>query len=363
MPSRLLCLIPALFLAANGLAADPQPILPPADEAPSDAAPSTAEPAPEPKTYEDVFGRVSKYVPAGVPLLADPVIGFDPAKMGDYSDAQLLQQAEFHWAYYEAHESNLVLDELLRRDRTNSEYIWRKARNLYDIGEELPDDDKEGRMKVYEEMIALTQDCMNRDEKAAACVFFYGVGHGRASTTRGLAASLFAADEVEESWLKALEMPSAYTNRRGDSVKIWSLLGLGIFYRMVPDWWIVKLVVGTRGDKEKSIEYLRRGVAEIPNRIDMRKELGVSLICYGAEEDDEDAIKEGREILEKVAAGTWRDYRNVDPIDMRHAKEILQREPDEVCGYSRDGYEKVDKDNVTQDKIDEAMREKKKHDK
>lgn len=330
-------LSPVAYAEENVRDAVPQP---PTGEP---AAPVEEVKAAEPKTYEDIFGKPSRFVPAGVPLLAQPVPGFDIERLADYSNAELIQQSEFHWAYYETEPTGRIVDELLKRDPDNAEHMWRKARYHYDHGEGLPEDDHDARMKNYTDMVALMERCVELHPQDDGCLFFIGVAYGRLATTKGLLSSLMKASVVEENWLKVLDMPRTYTNSRGESMQFWARFGLAIFHRMVPDWWILKLIAGTRGDKKKSIEYFRECVKEVPNRMDVRKEMGVVLICYGALEDDEAALKEGREIIEGVAAGKWRDYRNTDEIDMRHAAEILKKDPEEVCGYSRDGYEKVDR--------------------
>ena len=84
------------------------------------------------------------------------------------------------------------------------------------------------------------------------------------------------------------------------------------------------------------MEYQRKLVAAEPERIEGLKELGVSLLCKGNKQDDEQAKVEGRVWLQKALTVPPRNP--VDRIDHAQIPSILAREAD-ACEYSRDGYQ------------------------
>ena len=83
-----------------------------------------------------------------------------------------------------------------------------------------------------------------------------GVAIGRDGTHRGVLASLFNAKRLEDIWLDAADDDFLYASINGEEripCDVWH--GLGIFYRLVPDSWIVKLLAGTKGSLDKSLEF------------------------------------------------------------------------------------------------------------
>jgi tetratricopeptide (TPR) repeat protein len=223
---------------------------------------------------------------------------------------------------------------------------WKLARGNYDIGELLPETATTERTALYQEMIAVTERCVREvDPNDAACWHFLATGKGRLSTTQGVISSLRRAKEVESAWLTAYNLNSTYTELNGDPLQNNIRYGLGVFYRMVPDMWIVQLLAGTRGDVAKSVRYFREAVQVQPYRLELLKELAASLLCYGYDRDDPKATEEGMTLLRRVQTGefTGRDPRATDEIDLRHVADLL-REPARACGYSRDGYEDARKE-------------------
>ena len=61
---------------------------------------------------------------------------------------------------------------------------------------------------------------------------------------------------------------------------------VGIFYRLVPDWWIVQVLSGTRGDLEKSLAWHEKSVQCKPV-IQNYKELAATQYCLYTKSGDE----------------------------------------------------------------------------
>lgn len=226
---------------------------------------------------------------------------------------------------------------------------WMHARNNYDIGELLPEDAVERRLSLYEEMIELTRTCRKQTEPDdGSCLHFLATGLGRLSTTKGLLNTLFVAEEVEGLWLEALDRAPDYVAPAGTPMVNNIRYGLGVFYRMVPEWWIAKVIIGTRGDIVKSVEMFRAAAAAEPYRLELRKELAASLLCYALREEEPDERAEAEALLEAILAGRFDRYdvRATDRIDKVHARDLLEQ-PDRACGYSRDGYEEIRKEDVS----------------
>ena len=109
-------------------------------------------------------------------------------------------------------------------------------------------------------------------------------------------------------------------------------MALGIFYRAVPDSFIVRLFQGIRGNLDKSVLHNRKAIDLSPNNITHNKELGVSLLCRGKKKGREDDIMEGKKYLQRALELPARDAR--DRIDQEDSKRLLA-DHSLSCRYSR----------------------------
>ena len=163
---------------------------------------------------------------------------------------------------------------------------------------------------------------------------------GRLGTTRGVLSSLFMAKDVERDWLAVVDSGFRYSSIGGEEVLPSDAYhALGIFYRLVPDWWIVQVIAGTRGDLERSIEMHEKSLQDKPV-VANYKELAASQLCLGTKKGDDALISAGLANLDKGIALPVRSELN--KIDRAHCKK-LRADPGLACGYSRDGQQELDK--------------------
>jgi len=258
---------------------------------------------------------------------------------------QLISRSEELWLKenYDASDQVLLQAEKLCPER--AEIYWRLARNIYDRIESLPRHQrppKQERIQLYEKIIQLSDKCIKLAPEDGNCWLWKGIGLGRRGTTKGILNSLSEIDDLERTWKKAEELQPKYRARDGSANTMGDIYNaLGQFYRVVPDWWILKVMFGTRGDIEKSVEYQRKAVAVEPKRIEYNKELGISLICYGQKKKDLKAIEEGKEYLKKVES--LPELKPSDRVDKEHCR-ILLAHPELACSYSRDAQQVVSKE-------------------
>ncbi|MEC7946294.1 MAG: hypothetical protein VX265_01930 [Myxococcota bacterium] len=256
----------------------------------------------------------------------------------------LVAEGEDLWAAGDFGASNSVLDRHLVASPGDAEAIWRRARNIYSEGEMLAEQGATPaeRILMYEKMEQLVTVGLDKNPGHGALLHWYGTAMGRKATAKGVLSSLFMADDIEDAWMKAAN--AGYTYRASNDTS--SLPGdvyfaLGQFYRLCPDWTVVKLLTGTKGDIDKSISWLRKAVQDSPQRIEVQKELGVSLLCKAHRDGDAASASEGRRWLNKAAALPVQ--KKTDEVDKRQIPVILAR-PMEACGYSRDGWQDVSRE-------------------
>lgn len=229
----------------------------------------------------------------------------------------------------------------------DADLYWLAARFMYEQGElfqrDDPSIDKEAH---YAEMVRLADVGLTKRPDDPHLLFARGIGNGRLGTTRGVLSSLWLASTVEGDWLAAVNSGYEYSSLDGKERMPCDVHhGLGIFYRLVPDAWIVKVLAGTRGSLDKSLMHLEKANSCSPGRQHIQKELGVTRLCIGTKKKDAAMLEKGKEILAKAAAHSGGDKKA--RIDAKHSQMLID-DPKLACGYSRDGQQDVDSSKLDQ---------------
>lgn len=228
-----------------------------------------------------------------------------------------------------------ILEGITRLYPDRPEAYWRLSRAYFVFSEHSDPDDKKGRLKYLAEAERYARMGLKADPDSGESWFFLTAALGRTATTKGILNALKATGDLERGFLAAAARKPKY-NFAGFATAGDTQCGLGIYYRLVPDWWIVKVLTGTRGDIDKAISHLRESIRYQPYRIEYNKELGISLLCRAHRQDSAADLKEGIDVLKKTLE--MPTLLGTDDIDKRHIEELLKN-PKRACGYSRDGYE------------------------
>lgn len=167
-----------------------------------------------------------------------------------------------------------------------------------------------------------------------------GVATARLGTTRGVLASLMSAKDIEQTWLTVTKSEYRYESlQQEEMLPCDTYLALGIFYRLVPDWWIVKAIAGTRGDLDRALAMVQKSEQCAPGRIRSVKELGIVHFCLATRRDDEGHRQKGMAAMKRALA--IEADRPIERLDQQHIKMLMQM-PDKACEYSRDGFQDLD---------------------
>ena len=235
-------------------------------------------------------------------------------------------------------ESLSVIDRLLETE-TRPEVQWRLTQAVivyYEARPKAPDAEK---LKAYGAAERLMRKCMAAGGPPH-CEFFLGATIGRQSTVRGIMSSLRSLRPIESTWLAGLRRTTNHPEYQLDGAPLESYYyyALGMLYRILPDWWIIKLIAGVRGDLDKAIAYQRKSAAMRPE-ISTQMELGVTLMCSGHKRSRAADMQEGRVLVEGILG-----MKPADPLDEldQQAARFLLAHPKKTCGYSRDKMQDVD---------------------
>lgn len=221
-----------------------------------------------------------------------------------------------------------------------------RFRFLYELGERgfADGSTKRERIAYYEDMIASLDHGLAVHPDDPHLHFSRSIATGRLGTTKGVLASLFLAKQLEDDLLFAVGQGYTYKSLGGEEdLPCHAHMALGMFYRLVPDWWIVQAIAGTRGDLDESLRQLELAEAASPGQIQVNKELGVTQICMGQRRKDPALVTRGLATLQHAKTLPLR--MGSDDIDLVHI-DLLLEDWTQACEYSRDGYQDMDRDQL-----------------
>lgn len=231
----------------------------------------------------------------------------------------------------------------------DKDLFWMKCRFMFEVGERWQRTDKSVDKEAwYKEMLAAADAGLALAPGDPHLRFARGVAMGRLGTTRGVLASLFMAKDVEQDWLAVANAKGFYYRSIGNEelLPCDAYHALGIFYRLVPDWWIIQVIAGTRGDLDRSLDFHRNAVTCKPDDIDNWKELGATELCIADKREDQAMLASGLTSLSRALALPARTER--ERIDHRHST-MLIAQPSLACEYSRDGQQDLDESKLPAD--------------
>ncbi|HHO53950.1 MAG TPA: hypothetical protein ENK18_24540 [Deltaproteobacteria bacterium] len=245
--------------------------------------------------------------------------------------------------HQQAFEQGLIaVDARLAEHPEDKDLYWTKARFLFEIGERMPSDDPTiDREAHYKQMLEVVEQGLKIAPGDPGLRFARGAALARLATTRGVLASLWSAKEIEADWRFVAEHPTyRYASIEGIQVLPCDAYhALGMFYRLLPDRWIVGVLAGTRGDLDASLALHSQATRCKPHEIKNWKELAATQLCLGLQRREPKQVQQGLQSLDRALAIEPRSDK--ERTDLRHAK-MLQDDPSMACSYSRDGQQDRD---------------------
>ena len=160
--------------------------------------------------------------------------------------------------------------------------LWHLAVNYFMVARRLGED-FEAQRPLLKQGINKTARCLELAPDNADCHLSYAASRGAHAIANGIFSQLSEISEIEQLMLHAHRVtknnPFPMAPYGIDSYHV-ATGALAEFYRLVPDWWIIKVLTGgTRGDKAKAWSYAK----EMPvHEIGSTNIVARAALCEGA---------------------------------------------------------------------------------
>ena len=189
-----------------------------------------------------------------------------------------------------------------------------------------------------------SKKCLKIDKDNPLCKFYYGAGIGKIGTVDGIFASLKFGEQVHDLWTSVLNSKYNHTYYMGGNLQSVARYGLGIYYRVVPDFFLIRWIFGISGDIDKSVKYHQEAIAlggANPSPC-YRLMLTASLLCRSGGEANKNDTKQAFNII-KNQIQTSNPKSDNDKICMKDSSKLLKN-PKNGCGYTMAKQQELDEE-------------------
>jgi len=185
---------------------------------------------------------------------------------------------------------------------------------------------------ILAEGIQAGERCLKKDSGQVLCKFFLASLIAKQASLNGIFSSLRMGFRIHDLWMDVLASPYDFWFRPNVSLQGSVRYGLGIFYRLVPNQWLMATMFRIRGNLDKSVAMHREAVAINPEDPCARLMLGTALICRCRGDGSRTDCREGTAFLESAHQG--RAFDSNQRLCQRDV-DLLLKEQRLACGYTQ----------------------------
>ena len=216
-------------------------------------------------------------------------------------------------------DANALLLGLEKKYPKESIIMWQLSANYFFIATRIDGADAEVKANNLRAGMIRSRKCLELLPNSPGCRLAYAALYGTLGLVEGIFDTISSMEEVHDSLHMALELSKSQNfpmAPRGITSHHVALGAIAEFYRLVPDWWIFKVMAGVRGDKEKSWSYAKQipvrnlGVANIVVR---------SALCWGGASEDIKIVEHGLRVL-----STSMQLEMLHPFDERELSRLTK---------------------------------------
>lgn len=232
-------------------------------------------------------------------------------------------------------EAGQVYERILAREPGRFEAAWRAARSFWLVGEQVSLGTFDAREPWFERADEIAGAGLAANPRCGECALWKYAAMGRLVEHRGSLWAARHASELRDLLELGIAARPSHRDPDGNSALGNLYYSGAIFYRMVPEWFWLPLIVGVKGDTGRALDYIQQALAISRDRIDYQIEHGAVLLCRAEREADEVSAEAGVRVLERAVA--LPPKQPSDAIDQHYAR-LLIEDSSEACGFTRRGF-------------------------
>lgn len=264
------------------------------------------------------------------PLYAD-----NPQSAKAYVELQKLSDLRPLTASEHARRLDILEAALKTRDKWLDGY-WMLATDAFFLGTQYAfDENYASAEEVLNRGLKATERCLNEAPDHELCRFFSAALLAKVASVQGIFSSLKNGQKVRDQWLEVIASGKNIFFRPNVSLQGSAFYGLGLFFRLVPDFFLVEWLWGIRGNLDQSIAYHRKAAELDANNPCANLMLAVAMMCKNGNQKDTKLYNEAITFFDLAQSQSPTDISQT--ICVQDAPR-LRENPDRTCGYTQAKY-------------------------
>jgi len=274
---------------------------------------------------------------------ADKIYQIDIAPL--QAEVELAQQYELLQAKFqnealttEEHQKRLaIVQEVLKKKPDWYDGYWLLAAETFFIGSSYtnPKDHALARKHLVVGEAAAVE-CLKRKPDYLLCRFFKASVRAKIASIDGILASLSYGKMVRKIWQDVVNSGVDFQFRPNVSLQGSAHYALGLFYRLVPNFFLMNWIFGIRGDIDESIRYHRAALKYDGSNPCYQLMLSVALFCKVKGNPKTAEFTEAMKLLEAPAQTKALDVAQAACV---HDVPTIRDHPQKTCGYTQAKYQ------------------------
>jgi hypothetical protein len=263
------------------------------------------------------------------PLQAEPELAKDFQALQEKFQVEALTNAE--------HEKRLaILEKVVRKKPDWLDGYSLMAAEAFFLGSSFTDPKDHPTARRYlDDGEKKINECLKQAPSNILCKFFKASLRAKIASIDGIFASLRYGRSVRDTWLEVVDSKLDMQFRPNVSLQGSVHYGLGLFYRLVPNFFLMDWIFHIRGNIDESIRYHREAMKFDGDNPCYTLMLAVSLLCKVKGKANTPEYTEAMNLLNATMP---------KPIDVAQAVCVhdvpkLRSEPKKTCGYTQAKYQ------------------------
>lgn len=240
-----------------------------------------------------------------------------------------------------------LMEGYLARNPRDVDAHWLVSNDIMRVGESYDSsnpDELEKARESLEKAIKIAENCLELRPNFPLCQFFLGAAIGKIATIDGIFASLSKGKHVLGLWVSAYDSKMDYQFDDGYALQGIVRYALGIYHRVVPDFFLLRWVFGLSGDLDISIAMHQESI-KFPggSRPCAYLELSVAMLCKSKGNTKHELTAKAFSHLDRISNETTNSEDTL--ICIQDASRIRQ-DPSQACGYTKARQQATDEDAI-----------------